>query len=64
MNDQATGHPDLEDLLREVASKPPQANTWKVRKALVTLDKLILLTVKKLYTLQQLRDSIAQRYYL
>jgi hypothetical protein len=57
---EVTMQPETEDLLKLVAQHPEKLNRWKVGKLLVQLDKLIQLQMRKLVTLQNLRDSIQQ----
>lgn len=54
--------PDLEDLLKEVVAKGKALPLFKYRQILPKLDKLIVLQMRKLVTLQNLRDSIEKQY--
>ena len=58
---EVTMQPETEDLLRRVIEQPGKLNFWKASKLLSQLDKLIQLQMRKLVTLQNLRDAIAQQ---
>jgi hypothetical protein len=58
---EVTMQPETEDLLKQVITSPGKISRWQRGRLLVQLDKLIQLQMRKLITLQNLRDAVAQQ---
>lgn len=58
---EVTMKPETEELLIKVIEHPGKLNRYKFFQLLAQLDKLVQLQMRKLVTLQNLRDGIAEQ---